>query len=182
MSGHPSPPFAAGQRGLLRFFPRVGTRPAVAVSTAIALGAALAACNTANLNLEGPAPNPVAVAAPAVAVNIAELPGNWGLASYHQDKDRDRTVTAAKAACSNPYKIGKGSNGGVMMYLADQSQPSELFVKTTSDGRSFIGPRGAPGLPQDRVVTFDENGVLITVWLDQSARERYGTMVLVKCT
>lgn len=153
---------------------------ALTVGAALVFGVLLTACNTAsNLGLEGP--TPVAVAAPPVPVDVATLPGNWGFASYHQEKDKDRTVTAAKAACSNPYKIGKGPNGGVTMFLADQSQPSELFVKTSSDGRTFIGPRGAPGVVQDRVVMFYENGVLITEWLDKSARERYGTMVFVKC-
>ena len=91
-------------------------------------------------------------------------------------------MAEAKSACGNPYKITQGPNGGVMMYLADQNKPAEVFVKQTPDGRSFIGPRGAPGMPQDRVVTFYEGGVLITVWLDKSAQERYGTMVFVKCS
>ena len=155
-------------------------RRGLTVAIALTCGALLAACNTAsNLGLEGPAP--IAVAAPPVPVDVATLPGNWGLASYHEEKDKDRTITAAKAACSNPYKIGKGPNGGVIMHLADQAQPTELFVKTSSDGRTFIGPRGAPGVIQDRVVMFYQNGVLITEWLDKSARDRYGTMVLVKC-
>ena len=69
-----------------------------------------------------------------------------------------------------------------MMHLPDQSQPSEVFVKVSPDGRSFIGPRGAPGMLQDRVVMHYQGGVLITEWLDPSARERYGTMLLVRCT
>ncbi len=155
-------------------------RRGLTVAVALTCGALLAACNTAsNLGLEGPAT--VTVVAPPVPVDPATLPGNWGFASYHEEKDKDRTIAAAKGACGNPYKIGKGPNGGVMMFLADQSKPSELFVKTSSDGRTFIGPRGAPGVVQDRVVMFYQNGVLITEWLDKSARERYGSMVLVKC-
>lgn len=144
------------------------------------LGVFLAGCTTTP-DLGAPAPAALTVNAPAVTVNVAELPGNWGLASYHQDKDRDRTIAAAKATCGNPYQITSGPNGGVMMYLADQTKLSEVFVKQTAGGQSFIGPRGAPGLAQDRVVTFYENNTLITVWLDKGAQERYGTMVFVRC-
>jgi hypothetical protein len=35
---------------------------------------------------------------------------------------------------------------------------------------------------QDRVVVaYENNTVLITEWLDASARERYGTMIFVRC-
>ena len=148
---------------------------------AIVSGGILAACNTTTGNLGLEAPAVPTIAAPAITVNVAELPGNWGLASYHQDKDRARTEAEARSACSNPYKVAQGPNGGVMMHLPDQTTPTEVFIKQTPDGRSFIGPRGAPGMAQDRVVTVYENGMLITVWLDKSARDRYGTMVFVRC-
>ncbi len=179
MAGHP--PLLPASRDLRNVKADGGRRrlPRAAV-VAIMLAGALAACNTTgNLGLEQPAVP--TIAAPPTTVPIAELPGNWGFASYHQDKDRARTEAEAKSACSNPYQIAKGPNGGVMMYLADQNKPSEVFVKQTADGRSFIGPRGAPGLPQDRVVISYENGVLVAVWLDKSAQERYGTMVFVRC-
>jgi len=149
---------------------------------AFLLASGLAACNTTTGNLVVEQPAVVTVAAPPTTVPVAELVGNWGFASYHEEKDRTRTQAEAKSACSNPYRITQGPSGGVMMYLADQTKPSEVFVKQTPDGRSFIGPRGAPGMAQDRVVTFYENGVLITVWLDKSAQERYGTMVFVRCS
>ena len=145
------------------------------------LAGGLAACNTTgNLGVEQPAVP--TIAAPPTTVPVAELVGNWGFASYHDEKDRGRTEAEAKSACGNPYKITQGPNGGVMMYLADQNKPAEVFVKQTPDGRSFIGPRGAPGMAQDRVVTFYQNGMLITVWLDKSAQQRYGTMVFVRCS
>jgi hypothetical protein len=153
--------------------------PATALAAAL-LAASLAACNTADLGGATAPPVPM-IPAPAVAVDLALLPGKWGLASYRDEKDRVRTEAEAKAACGNPYQIGKGANGGVMMHLADQPQPTEVFVKTTADGRSFIGPRGAPGLKEDRVVMAFQNGVLVTVWMDPSARERFGTMVFVRC-
>ena len=141
---------------------------------------ALSGCNSAP-RATAPTSVQIQINAPPVSVPAAELPGNWGFASYHIDTDRDRTVVQARGACSNPYEIGAGSNGGVIMYLADQNQPSELFVKVDSLGRSFIGPKGPPGLAQDRVVLSFDSGVLITDWLDPSAKERFGTMVFARC-
>ena len=147
----------------------------------VALAAALTACNTTNLVNTAPPPQIAIPPAPPVAVDVNVLPGKWGLASYRDEKDRVRTEKEAKAACGNPYVIAKGSSGGVLMYLADQSKPSEVFVKTTPDGRSLIGPRGVPGMKEDRIVLYFQNGVLVADWLDPSVKERYGTMVFVRC-
>ena len=150
---------------------------------ALLLGVAVAAsaCSTTNVPTVPTQPAVVIPPGPPVAVDIAALPGRWGLASYRDEKDRARTEAEARRACSNPYVIASGPQGGVMMYLADQSQPTEVFVKMTPDGRSLIGPRGAPGMIQDRVVMYFQNGILIADWLDPSARERYGTMLFVRC-
>jgi hypothetical protein len=119
--------------------------------------------------------------APTVAVEASQLPGSWGLASYRVEEDRPRTETEAKAACGNPYKIEAGANGGVMMHLADQSTTTELFLKTDSEARTFIGPPGPAGVAQDRMITSFDNGVMVAEWLDPGVRERYGTMVFVRC-
>jgi hypothetical protein len=158
----------------------IGRRGAFAAFV-IMLAATAAACSTTNMPTVPTQPAVVIPPGPPVAVDIAALPGRWGLASYRDEKDRARTEAEARRACGNPYVIASGPQGGVMMYLADQTQPSELFVKMTPDGRSFIGPRGAPGMIQDRVVMYFQNGVLIADWLDPSARERYGTMLFVRC-
>ena len=43
-----------------------------------------------------------------------------------------------------------------MMYLADQSQPAELRLKGSPNGRNYVGPPGEAGGPQDReIVAFD---------------------------
>jgi hypothetical protein len=143
--------------------------------TLIALAAA--GCNTTDFSPPtGPA------APPQVAITVAELPGQWGLASYRTEADKDRTLKEAKSACGNPYVIGTGSSGGVVMHLADQPAPQEVFIKVARDGRVFIGPKGQAGMPKDRLVlSFENQNVLVTEWLDQSARERYGTMVFVRC-
>ena len=153
-------------------------RPAV---TAVALALALAACSTTTIPTVPTQPAVVIPPGPPVAVDVAALPGRWGLASYRDEKDRARTEAEAKRACGNPYVIASGGQGGVLMHLPDQAQATEVFIKTSPDGRSFIGPRGAPGMIQDRVVMYFQGGVLITEWLDPSARERYGTMLFVRC-
>lgn len=157
-----------------------GTSPRPVV-TAVALALALAACSTTTVPTVPTQPAVVIPPGPPVAVDVAALPGRWGLASYRDEKDRARTEAEAKRACGNPYVIANGAQGGVLMHLPDQAQPTEVFIKTSPDGRSFIGPRGAPGMIQDRVVMYFQGGVLITEWLDPSARERYGTMLFVRC-
>ncbi len=121
------------------------------------------------------------IVTPAAQVDIAALPGDYGLASHHKAEDRERTIEQAKIACGNPYKIGAGSNGGVLMHAAGQNQPTEIFLKVGQDGRSFLGPKGPAGVPQDRLIVSYEDGVLITDWLDQGARSVYGTMIYVPC-
>src|SRR5262245_30211292 len=92
---------------------------------------------------------------PSTALAAVELEGSWGLASFRTEADRARTQAEAKSACNNPYKIVRGNNGGIMMHLADQSQPQELYVKSDANGQMFIGPKGNPGMRQDRrIVSF----------------------------
>ena len=130
----------------------------------------------------GGAPSaPAVTVAPLVAVTTADLVGNWGLASYRQDADRERTEKQAKASCNNPYKIGAGSNGGVLMHLADQKQETEIYLKTASDGRVFLGPRGPAGVGKDSQVNSFNNGVLVTKFVDPNAASRYGIMIYVRC-
>jgi hypothetical protein len=157
--------------------------PRIARLSAIVVVASLAGCTTVTqATAPPPASSPtMATAAPNIAITVVDLQGSWGLASFRNEADRPRTETEAKAACNNPYKVDAGPNGGVMMYLADQTTPTEVVIKATAAGQVFIGPPGPPGVAQDRVVLSYENNVLVTDWLDPSARERYGTMILVRC-
>ena len=111
------------------------------------------------------------------------LVGKWGLASYHVDKDRDRTIKEAKSQCRQPYVIGASPNGGVMINLADQKELSEAVVKATADGRTYLGPAGDPGGPDDRLITnvTPDASSFSTTWVDDDAAHRYGTMVYVRC-
>src|SRR5262249_10570321 len=75
-----------------------------------------------------PAGQPTGQLLPA-SIPAADLVGRWGLAAYHKDEDRGRTEAAARGQCRQPYNIGRGPSGGVIMHLADQAQPTELSLK-----------------------------------------------------
>ncbi len=124
---------------------------------------------------------PTVAIAPQVAITTDELVGKWGLASYRADADQARTEVAARSACSNPYVITKGTTGGVMMHLADQAVPQEVFLKPASDGGVYLGPQGKPGDSHDRQIVSYDKGVMITKWLDPDVAKRYGTMIYVRC-
>ena len=110
-----------------------------------------------------------------------EVVGRWGFTSYHREQDRARTEAAARGQCKQPYVIARGPNGGVMMHLADQRQPSELQLKGSSSGKNFIGPPGDAGMAEDREIVSFDGRVLITRFVDPDAGNRYGNMVYVRC-
>jgi len=110
-----------------------------------------------------------------------DLVGKWGLASYQNPNDRARTELQAKAQCKQPYTIGAGTAGGVVMHLADQATPQELRLKGSSSGKNYIGPAGPPGGEQDREVISFDGRVLITRFVEKDAGIRYGNMVYVRC-
>lgn len=150
---------------------------------ATALTIFLAGCSSFSLSPSTPTAAPEAGMAPEVPATIRadELVGKWGLASYQNPADRARTEVQAKAQCKQPYVIGAGTSGGVVMHLADQATPQELSLKGSQSGKNYIGPAGPPGGEQDReIVSFDGN-VLVTRFVDQDAATRYGNMVYVRC-
>ncbi|HMK81910.1 MAG TPA: hypothetical protein VK438_19815 [Xanthobacteraceae bacterium] len=130
---------------------------------------------------------PQVAAAPSGAPLPASIPaqdlvGRWGLAAYHKDEDRARTETAARGQCRQPYNITRGPGGGVIMHLADQSQPTELMLKGGPDGKNYIGPAEDPAAGQrDREIVSFDGRVLITRFVDQEVAGRYGTSVYVRC-
>jgi hypothetical protein len=136
------------------------------------LAAVLAGCATE------PPPPPV-VAAPSISSDA--LVGKWGLAAYHRDTDRTRTIKEALSQCNKPYVINKGPNGGLMMYLADNAQIQELVLKAGPDGKTFLGPPGDAGTADDREVLNVDPNSFTTIWVDPDNASRYGTMVYERC-
>ena len=153
------------------------------LSVVAALSIFLGACSSFSLS----SPTPTVESQPGVepalpsTIRADELVGKWGLASYQNPNDRARTEAQAKAQCKQPYVIGAGTSGGVVMHLADQATPQELRLKGSQGGKNYIGPAGPPGGEQDREIVSFDGRVLVTRFMDKDAATRYGNMVYVRC-
>ena len=108
-------------------------------------------------------------------IRADEIVGRWGLASYQNPADRARTEAAAKAQCKQPYVIGAGTSGGVIMHLADQATPQELRLKGSPSGKNYIGPPGPAGGEQDREIVSFDGRVLITRFTTRMPRPATAT-------
>ncbi len=108
------------------------------------------------------APEPGPTPEMPASIRPDEIVGRWGLASFQNPNDRARTEAAARAQCKQPYVIGAGSTGGVIMHLADQATPQELRLKGSPSGKNYIGPPGPAGGEQDREIVSFDGRVLIT--------------------
>ena len=164
--------------------------PRLLILLALLAGAvALAGCETTNMGgMFSGTPQPAEPTAPAAVPLMPpsfppqNLVGRWGLTAYHNEADRERTITAAANQCRNPYVITMGPTGGVMMHLADQANATELAVKGAPGNKNYIGPKeDPPASQQDREVVSFDGRVLILRWMDPDVQGRYGTMVYVRC-
>jgi hypothetical protein len=150
-----------------------------------ALAILLGACS--GMNLPSLSSNPSAQPEPGggpempATIRSDEIVGRWGLASFQNPTDRARTEKMARDQCKQPYVIGAGQSGGVIMHLADQATPQELRLKGSPSGKNFIGPPGPAGGEQDREVVSFDGRVMITRFVDKDAATRYGNMVYVRC-
>jgi hypothetical protein len=166
----------------------LSARTVANLGIASALTLFLGACGSFSLpSLSSSSSTPTAAPEPGVAPEMPatirpdEIVGRWGLASYQNPADRARTEAAAKGQCKQPYVIGAGSSGGVIMHLADQATPQELRLKGSPSGKNYIGPPGPAGGEQDREIVSFDGRVLITRFTDKDAATRYGNMVYVRC-
>jgi len=150
------------------------------LAAASALVLLLGACVGTGLQSSAP-PEPQAPPEIPATIRADELVGHWGLASFTNPADRARTEAAAKVQCKNPYVIGPGATGGVIMHLADQATPQELRLKGSPSGKNYIGPPGPTPGEQDREIVSFDGRVLITQFVDKDAATRYGTMIYVRC-
>ena len=152
-----------------------------------ALTLLLGACSSMSLpsfsSNEPPPPQPDQGGGPEMPATIRadEIVGRWGLASFQNPNDRARTEKAARDQCKQPYVIGAGQSGGVIMHLADQATPQELRLKGSPGGKNYIGPPGPTPGEQDREIVSFDGRVLITRFVDKDAAVRYGNMVYVRC-
>jgi hypothetical protein len=151
--------------------------PAVLVA---ASAMALAGCATGSQQQDAA---PAALPQPELPARVraAEIVGRYGYAAYHDAKDRARTEANARGQCKQPFVIGQGTSGGVMMLLADSPQPQELRLKGTQGGKDYIGPAGDTPGPQDREIVSFDGRVLVLKYVDPEIDGRYGTGVFVRC-
>ncbi|KRR29356.1 hypothetical protein [Bradyrhizobium retamae] len=153
------------------------------LAIASALSILLAACSSMSLPSLSSSPPPEPEVAPEMPATIRadEIVGRWGLASFQNPNDRARTEAAARGQCKQPYVIGAGANGGVVMHLADQATPQELRLKGSPSGKNYIGPPGPAGGDQDREIVSFDGRIMVTRFIEKDAAVRYGNMVYVRC-
>ena len=154
------------------------------LAIAAALTIFLGACSSTLPSLSSnPAPDAEPGVAPEMPASIRadEIVGRWGLASFQNPNDRARTEAAARGQCKQPYVIGAGQAGGVVMHLADQATPQELRLKGSPSGKNYIGPAGPTPGEQDREIVSFDGRILVTRFIDKDAAVRYGNMVYVRC-
>lgn len=108
--------------------------------------------------------------------------GSWGIASYHNVKDRARTERQAKDQCKQAYKVARGPNDGVMMHVADDAKLYELRLKSGSDGKNYLGFEAPAGDPQDREIISVTPSMVEMRFVDPDAHRRYGTFLFVRCS
>jgi hypothetical protein len=130
--------------------------------------------------MSGAPPSSASIEAPA-AFARERLIGRWGIASFHSEKDRQRTEREARAQCSLPYTITKGPTDGVMMHVADNPELHELRLKGDNAGRTYLGFEAPPGDPQDREIVSATDKLMVMRFVDPDANRRYGTFVYVRC-
>ena len=164
----------------------LGARAVANLGIACALTVFLGGCGSVSLpsfssSSSAPPPEPGVAPAMPATIRADEIVGRWGLASFQDPKDRVRTEAAAKGQCKQPYVIGAGTHGGVVMHLADQATPQELALKGSPSGKNYIGPPGPAGGEQDREIISFDGRVLVTRFIDKDAATRYGNMVYVRC-
>jgi hypothetical protein len=159
-------------------------RTAANLAAASALTILLGACSSMSLpslsSSSAPEPEQAAPEMPAT-IRADEIVGRWGLASFQNPNDRARTEAAARGQCKQPYVIGAGQSGGVVMHLADQATPQELRLKGSPSGKNYIGPAGPTPGEQDREIISFDGRILVTRFIDKDAAVRYGNMVYVRC-
>jgi hypothetical protein len=156
---------------------------AIASALTVLLGACGGGMNLPSLSSSSAPTDAEPPAAPEMPATIRadEIVGRWGLASFQNPNDRARTEAAARGQCKQPYVIGAGTSGGVVMHLADQATPQELRLKGSPSGKNYIGPAGPAGGEQDREIVSFDGRVLVTRFIEKDAAVRYGNMVYVRC-
>ncbi len=154
--------------------------PSSKAVTGLAISLAVSACVTGGQEATLVSPRALTGERPT-SIRSEALIGRWGVASFRQEKDRQRVATQARAQCKLPYTIISGPTGGVMMHVADDSALYELRPKGGSDGKTYLGLEAPPGHVQDREILSISERQMVMRFVDPDANNRYGTFVYVRC-
>jgi hypothetical protein len=157
--------------------PRFAFVPLLGPATLVACAALVAACVSRPVQDAAVTVDP----SPPASIQRERLIGNWGIASFHAEKDRKRTEAEARAQCSSPYKITKGPTDGVMMHVADDPKLYELKVKGGPGGKTYVGFEAPAGHSQDREILAATDTVITLRFVDAETHRRYGTFIYVRC-
>jgi hypothetical protein len=142
---------------------------------------AVSACTTSPPAVDGPQQSAALTPEMPASIRPEEIVGRWGYGAYHKDADRARTEAAARGQCGQPVVINRGSDGGVLMYLADSAQLQDLHLKGSPSGNNYVGPPGPAGGTQDREIVAFDGRTMVLRWMDPEVANRYGTGVYVRC-
>jgi hypothetical protein len=133
-----------------------------------------------NPRLSPPSPTVSAVAMQP-SLRPDDIVGRWGLAAYHRDQDRARTVVEARDQCALAYHIDRSPGGNIVMLGHDNPQPQEMVLKGSVEGKTYIGPGPSPAGADDREVVSFDGQVMVLKWVNPEVAGRYGVMVLARC-
>jgi hypothetical protein len=115
-------------------------------------------------------------ASPAGAQTAQDLIGRWGVAAYWKAEDAAKVQAAARSACSQPYSIARGPNGGAVMFESFEGRPREMQV-----GGGRITPFSGGGERLAKEITAWTGSMLVFNYIDEEAKRKYGNMVFVRC-
>ena len=90
----------------------------------------LSGCNL-NPFLSPPSPGVPAVAMPP-SLRAEDIVGRWGLAAYHRDQDRARTIVAARDQCTQAFVIDRSPGGNILVLGHDSRGPTQAVCRDMS--------------------------------------------------
>jgi hypothetical protein len=110
---------------------------------------------------------------PAVAMPPRWRPEDTGMAAYHRDQDRARTIVETRDQCAQPFLIDRSPGGNILMLGHDNPQTQEMILKGSTEGKTYIGPGPYLSIEDREVVSFDGK-VLILKWVNPEVAGRCG--------
>jgi hypothetical protein len=117
----------------------------------------------------------MALPAAAQSPRTEDLVGRWGVAAYWKAEDAAKIQAAARSACSQPYAITRGPNGGAMMFESFEGRPREMQVR----GGQIVAVSGDQRQTKD--ITSWTGSTMVFNYVDDEAKRKYGNMVFVRC-